>query len=339
VTVSIKQVANAAGVSLGTVSNVLNRPDQVAPETRQRVQAVIAKLGYVRNDSARQLRAGRSRTIAVVVLDVGNPFFTDVVRGAELQAGKDGVMVIVCNSGDDPARQRRHLEQLAEQRVRGVLITPVESDPDAALSLLAMQSVPAVLVDRASGQPDRCSVAVDDVLGGRLAAQHLLAQGHQHIAFLGGPPHLAQVADRYAGAAGAVAHVPHARLTAVETDALTVAAGNVAAQQILAKPDRPTALFCANDLIALGALQALTQAAIAVPGDMAIVGYDDIEYAAAAAVPLSSVRQPRELLGQTAAQLLSEETDNPQAHRHRHVKFLPELVVRRSSTPQDRRTG
>src|SRR5215471_10704884 len=168
VTTNIKEVARQAGVSLGTVSNVLNRPHVVSDATRRRVLEVIKELGYVRNDSARQLRAGRSRTIAIVVLDVANPFFTDVVRGAEEAIEAAGALAVVCNSGESPTRERRHLELLEEQRVQGVLITPVDGGRDPQLANLVSRGTPVVLVDRGSGQVDRCSVAVDDVLGGRI---------------------------------------------------------------------------------------------------------------------------------------------------------------------------
>src|SRR5262245_41687552 len=158
-TASITEVARQAGVSIGTVSNVLNRPNQVAQGTRQRVLAAIAELGYVRNDSARQLRAGHSRQIAVVVLDVANPFFTDVVRGVETAVDDYGVMVIVCNSGQDAGRERRYLDLLEEQRVRGVLITPVDEGPGSRLEQLIERGTPVVLVDRGSAQFSLCSVA------------------------------------------------------------------------------------------------------------------------------------------------------------------------------------
>jgi DNA-binding LacI/PurR family transcriptional regulator len=330
--VSIKDVARRAGVSLGTVSNVLNRPDQVAPATRERVRQAIAEIGYVRNDSARQLREGRSRTLAMVVLDMANPFFTDVARGAEEEAAGHGAMLVLCNSGSDDRREHRHLEQIAEQRMRGVLLTPVVGDGDEPLEMLAAQNIPAVLVDRGSPRPDRCSVTVDDVLGGRLAARHLLALGHTHLGFVGGPLSVTQVADRLHGAAEIV-HAAGARLDHLATAAPTVAAGRDATAALLTAPDRPTALFCANDLLALGALQALILHGLSVPGDMAVIGYDDIDFAAAAAVPLSSVRQPREELGRTAARLLLEEADGDPGHRHQHVVFMPELVVRRSTDP------
>src|SRR5919112_5468796 len=191
---SIKEVAQHAGVSLGTVSNVLNRPEMVAEATRQRVLEAITTLGYVRNDSARQLRAGRSRTIAIVVLDVANPFFTDVVRGAEQVVEEAGSMLVVCNSGEDSSREDRHLELLEEQRVGGILITPVADGRQPVLNRLIERGIPVVLVDRGAGTASRCSVAVDDELGGRLAVGHLLERGHRRIAYLGGPFGIAQVA-------------------------------------------------------------------------------------------------------------------------------------------------
>ncbi len=332
---SIKEVARRAGVSLGTVSNVLNRPQSVTPQTRQRVLDAIEELGYVRNDSARHLRAGRSRTVAIVVLDVSNPFFTDVVHGAEEAVEQAGGMLIVCNSGEDQARERRHLDMLEEQRVRGLLVTPVGDGHHKRLERLIKRGIPVVLVDRGTGEPNRCSVSVDDVLGGRLAAQHLLECGHRRIAFVGGPFSIRQVADRHAGAEAVLAEQDGIELQTVQTRTLSATAGREAAEAICAMPParRPTAVFCANDLLALGALQGLVTGGLRVPQDVAIVGYDDIDFAAAAAVPLTSVRQPREQLGRTAAELLLEEADGAGHHGHRHVVFQPQLVVRQSTVP------
>ncbi|MEV0325917.1 LacI family DNA-binding transcriptional regulator [Micromonospora echinospora] len=337
---NIKQVAQHAGVSLGTVSNVLNRPDLVSPATRQRVLDSIATLGYVRNDSARQLRAGRSRTVAIVVLDISNPFFTDVVRGAEAVIEEAGGMLVVCNSGEDVSRETRHLDMLEEQRVQGLLITPVSDGHHARLDALVDHGIPVVLVDRGSGRPSRCSVAVDDIVGGRLAADHLADNGHKRIIFVGGPMNIRQVSDRHAGAAAALAERDDkVHLDLHPTPTLSVAAGRQAADALVALPAdrRPTAVICANDLLALGVLQGLTTHGVQVPDDIALVGYDDIEFAAAAAVPLSSVRQPREQLGRTAAQLLLEESVDNAKHSHRHVVFQPELVIRASSARDRKR--
>lgn len=329
---SVREVARQAGVSVGTVSNVLNRPDAVAPATRQRVLDAIEHLGFVRNEAARQLRSGHSTTIGLVVLDVANPFFTDVARGAEVMADAQGSTVILCNSAEDPAREARHLAMLEELRVQGVLITPVDIDTPHIDRLLA-HGVPVVFVDRASAQRHRCSVAVDDQWGGLIAVRHLLAHGHRAIGFVGGPFHIRQVADRHRGAERAVAEQHGAGIQIFTTTSLTVAEGRDAGERLLAldRTKRPTAVFCANDLIALGVLQAAVQGGWRVPEELAIVGYDDIEFAAAAAVPLSSVRQPREQLGRTGAQLLAEEVADPDTHAHRQVVYEPDLVVRASS--------
>lgn len=337
-TTSIKEVAARAGVSVGTVSNVLNRPHLVSDVTRERVLDTIRELGFVRNESARQLRAGRSRTVGLVVLDVANPFFTDVAAGAESVVSEAGSIVVLCNSAQDEARESRLLEQLEEQRVQGILITPVNAD-NPRLERLATRGVPVVLVDRTARRRDRCSVAVDDRLGGRLAASHLLEQGHRRVAFVGGPRSLPQVADRLEGAAGVIDSAGDAELVVVETANLTIPGGRKAGGTVadLPKSRRPTAVFCAIDLLALGVLQELVRRGLRVPEDVAIVGYDDIEFAAAAAVPLSSVRQPREEIGRTAAQLLLEEAAGEQGHRHRQIAFDPDLVIRESSTHRRRR--
>jgi len=329
---SVKEVARRAGVSVGTVSNVLNRPEVVAPETRQRVLDAIDALGFVRNDAARHLRTGRSNTIGLVVLDVANPFFTDVAQGADSMVDEMGSTLILCHSAEDPTREARHLAMLEEQRVQGVLITPVDNTTPHIDRLMA-HGIPVVLVDRA-GRRHQCSVAVDDELGGRLAVDHLLERGHRSIAFVGGPFSIQQVTDRHRGAQAALApRDGDAHLEVVETPSLKVADGQTAGQRLfdLSPQRRPTAVFCANDLLALGVLQEAVQHGLRVPHDIAIVGYDDIGFAAAAAVPLSSVRQPREQLGRTAAQLLAEEVNDPEHHTHRQVVYQPELIVRASS--------
>ncbi len=288
----------------------------------------------MRNEAARQLRAGRSRTIGLVVLDIGNPFFTDIAAGVEAAATAAGLSVVLCNSGESSSREEHYLNLLQEQRSYGILITPVTRKL-TRIDEIRRQGTPSILVDRAtSGR--RCSVSVDDVVGGRLAAAHLFAIGHERIAFVGGPMGLNQVSDRLAGArlAGIDAGLDEDAIVVIETPGLNVVEGRAAGAAIAALPARrrPTAAFCANDLIALGVLQEMTRLRINVPHDLAIVGYDDIDFAAAAAVPLTSVRQPRSQLGNSATNLLIEEVTDPDAHTHRKVVFEPELVVRESTS-------
>jgi LacI family transcriptional regulator len=330
--VGIKDVAQHAGVSVGTVSNVINRPDLVAAETRVRVQATIDRLGYVRSEAARSLRAGQSRIIGQLVLDMANPFFADVATGAARAARAAGLRVMLCNSANDPAEEAEYLSLFAEQRVRGVLLTP--ADPTGAdLAVLRRHQIPFVLVDRVTSEG--CSVSVDDVAGGRMAAAHLAETGHELVGYVSGPMNLAQCRDRHTGALAALAAhgLPEGALIHLPAERMDVASGRDAGRGLLELSRRPTAVFCANDLLALGVLQSLYAAGISVPDEMAIVGYDDIELAGAAAVPLTSVRQPSVEMGLIAAELLIEETatDMARRHRHRRVVLEPELIVREST--------
>ncbi len=338
---SIRDVASLAGVSVGTVSNVLNHPDRVSEATRERVEAAVAKLDFVRNESARQLRAGHSGMIGLVVLDAGNPFFTDVAFGAEQVITEAGYSLMLANSGEDTAREARHLGLFERIRAEGVLASPVDA-ASGALTRLRERGIPVVLVDRGTDLTSECSVSVDDAAGGRMATDHLLELGHRRLGVVGGPDSLRQVVERRAGAQEAVAGFADgngrwARLDVFPTTALTIAEGRRVGGELAALDAdvRPTGVFALNDLLALGLLQAFIQAGLRVPEDVALVGYDDITFAAAATIPLSSVRQPREDLGRQAATLLLEEVRPPSGgHEHPHVVFTPELVARASTAPR-----
>lgn len=329
-TVGIKEVAAHAGVSPGTVSNVLNRPERVADATRTRVEAAIRELGFVRNGSASSLRAGQGRTVGLMVLDLGNPFFTDLARGVEDVMSERGYAVILCSSATSAEREERNLRMLAEQQVRGVLVTPVDQGPDR-LALLRERGVNAVMLDHPATRPHQCSVTVDDVSGGQLAVAHLLDTGARDIAYVSGPMGIRQCADRHAGALRALEQAGHGTLRHVTVGEMTPRAGQEAAWQLLG--ELPDAIFCANDLLAMGVLRALLQQGVRVPDRVKLIGYDDIEYATASAIPLSSVRQPTYRLGRIAAELLLEECEDPDGHAHQQIMFQPELVIRESTAP------
>lgn len=223
-----------------------------------------------------------------------------------------------------------------EHRVRGLLIAPV-GDVGRRLDQLRERGIRTVLVDRFSGDGAYSSVSVDSIQGGRMAVEHLLDTGRRHIAFVGGPLTLRQVTDRLAGARVAAdqSGLP-ATVEVVATEGLSVAAGVAAGERILRRegPDRPDAIFAANDLLALGLLQAFVgDGDVRVPEDVAIIGFDDIPFAAAAAVPLSSMRQPSTTIGATALRILLEEAAEPEAIPRQTV-YQPELVVRRSTAPR-----
>ena len=333
---SMREVAAAAAVSVGTVSNVLNSPEKVAPATVARVHAAIDRLGFVRNDAARQLKAGRSRSVGLVVLDVGNPFFTDIARAAEHRAGEHNLTVLLGTSDDDLRRERAYIDAFDEQRVFGLLVSPIGDDLDR-LAALRGRGTPVVLVDRDGSGTGFDSVAVDDVAGARLAVGHLCDTGRRRIAFVGGPTELRQVRDRLRGAREAIARVPGARLEVIDTPALTVLQGRAVGEMLRdrAPRQRPESVFCANDLLAIGVLQALAlMGGVRVPDDIALVGYDDIDFARSAVVPLTSIRQPTQEIGATAIDLLLAAAETGGGHHTpKHVVFQPELIIRSSTVP------
>lgn len=329
---SVKDVAALARVSVGTVSNVLNRPELVAPETVERVTQAMEKLSYVRNEAARQLRLGHSQALGLITLSGGNPFFTDLATAAEDAAADAGFSVIVGNSNDRKDREAGYLSLFEELRVRGVLLSPV-GDPAPRLRRMRDRGISAVLVDTVSTDSSFSSVSVDDVAGGALAAAHLIESGRRRLAYVGGPIEIRQVRDRLQGARQEVAKHPEVTLEVVDVGALTVQEGRAAGAAIAARrsSDRPDAVFAANDLLAIGLLQSLfINGRLAIPQEIALVGYDDIQFASASVVPLTSVRQPSALIGRTGVEILLQEAEDPEL-QPRHVLYQPELVVRESS--------
>jgi LacI family transcriptional regulator len=330
--VSVREVAALAGVSLGTVSNVLNRRDLVAPATLARVELAMTELGYVRNVSARQLRAGSSRMLGVMVPDVGNPFWGEVVRGVEAVASDAGYAIMVCSSDEVPAKETRNLLALLEHRVDGLLLAPV-ADEEEALREFRRRAIRVVMLDHLSEDPTIASVAVDDIHGGAIATEHLLARGHRRIAMVNGERSIAWCADRRTGAHRAVAARgldPEAVITDVPVTALNAREGERIGEGLLAHSPAPTAVLCANDLLALGVLRALTRRGVQVPGDVALVGYDDVDFAAVLSPPLTTVRQEPYRLGREGVGMLFAEPPPEGAPAPRTV-FRPELVVRDSA--------
>ncbi|WP_262851246.1 LacI family DNA-binding transcriptional regulator [Mumia quercus] len=330
---SLRDVAALAGVSVGTVSNVLNHPTKVSAQTAERVFAAIQQLGFVRNEAARQLRQGHSRSVGLIVLDIRNPFFTDVAQGVEDEVTARSRSVLLANCAEDAARESAYLDLFEEQRVDGLLISPV-GDVLERLDRLRARGMAVILVDRLASTESYSSVSVDDVRGGRIATEHLLSLGRRRITFVGASTDIEQVRDRLAGAKAAVAEVPDATLEHREIAGMNVAPALAEGERIVALPpgERPDAVFAANDLIAMGMLQAFTLGGLRVPDDVALIGYDDIDYAASAAIPLSSIRQPSREMGRRAAELLLTEIEAGSRNaEHQHIVFEPELVARAST--------
>jgi LacI family transcriptional regulator len=304
----------------------------VAEETRARVLSAIDELSFVRNESARRLRQGPaapSHAFGVLIEDVANPYYTDVAQGAESALNAGGVDVIWCTSNGSARKEHRALEMLVEQRVTGVLITPVGLDDDR-LAWLRAQGMAVVVLDRHQHPPDVCSARVDHAAGGDIAVTRLLGLGRDRITFVTGGPDSDPSRQRHDGAAMALSRAGAAGLVSLVQDTMTPTAGQQAARRLLDLAPAPSAVFCANDLLAIGLINELLRCGVKVPEEIAVIGYDDIELAATAAVPLTTVRQPRHELGRAAGRLALIEAAEGIDHPHRHIVLTPELIVRNS---------
>ncbi|MDZ8201084.1 LacI family DNA-binding transcriptional regulator [Microbacterium sp. SSW1-59] len=329
--VGIRDVAERAGVSISTVSNALNRPERVRDELVARVRSAADDLGYVPLQAAQQLRAGRSGLLGMTVINIANPFFAAMVSGAEEAAAESGYRILVGNDDDDADKEREHLRLFERVQVEGVLVSPYGS-PDESISMLRARGIPVVLVDAVDDDGTLSAVSFDDVAGGRLSADHLLQAGRRRLAFVGAREEVRQVRERLAGARESVSAYPDATIDVIWSARTTAQLGRELGERIAAAaPDeRPDGIVTANDHLACGIVFGLIASGVRVPEDIAVVGYDDIEFASVAAVPLTSVRQPARDMGRRAAELLIARItgDEPDGAK---VMFEPELVVRAST--------
>ena len=326
-TVGVRDVAAAAGVSVGTVSNVLNNPDRVGARTRERVEEAMRSLGFVGSRAAGQLRSRRSKLIGVVVPDVGNPFWASVLRGVETVADGLRLTLVVCSTHQDPARQRRLLRDLESQGVDGLIIAPIV-DRAADWKSFEARRFGVVTLERQHPGSLGAWVSLDNVQGARLAMDHLLERGHRRLALVNGPSRVSWCAERRAGAVAAVEARgldPAEVIVDVVVDDLTVVEGRTAVGPLL-DARHVTAVMCVNDMLALGALLAMQDRGLRVPDDVALVGYDDADFAPALNPPLTTVHQPSFEMGMAAARLLFDDRDPGE-----HIDFEPRLVVRGST--------
>ena len=325
-------MATLAEVSNGTVSHYLNHPDRVSPEKRDRIKKAIDQLGFVRNNAAWQLRLGRSGTIAYIAPDVSNPFFSTIAEGVEQRAATHNLAVFISNSNRSRAREDAYLDMFEAQQVQGMLVASHDPIEDR-LTQIRARGIPSVLVGQRAMSEAQPSVSVDDVAGGYMAMKHLIDLGRKRIAFVGGPLAIRQVADRLEGAGTAVREAGDVTLEVLNVTNRTITDGREVGRALAARPvnTRPDAIFAVNDLLALGLLQVLVASGARVPDDIALVGYDDIEYGESSIIPLTSVRAPHEGFGFAAVDLLvSQMADEPPA-TPKQLVFQPELVIRAST--------
>jgi DNA-binding LacI/PurR family transcriptional regulator len=338
----IKDVARMAGVSTATVSHVINNTRFVSEETRQKVQAAIDACGYTPNAHARSLASGRSRILGLIISDIANPFFPELVKSVEEKASAHGYEVILSNTNYEPKRIVACVQRMLDQRVQGVAV--LTSEMDFSLSRrLADQEVAVVFLDVGEVGPHTSNIVVNYEKGIREGVEHLLALGHRRIAYISGPGRLKSAARRKAAFTKIMKKYQvslHTTPLIFEGDFKT-AGGQRAAAEILRLNPMPTAIVSGNDLMAIGALRELKSAGLRAPQDISVIGFDDISFASLADPPLTTILIPRSEIGENAVEALIhtiQDADN----LGREFKVSAQLVVRESTgaaPPAKRKRG
>ncbi|MGH9384443.1 MAG: LacI family DNA-binding transcriptional regulator [Vicinamibacterales bacterium] len=326
---TIKRVADRAGVSIATVSRVGADPRAVSDELRLRVQEAALALNYRPSRAARTLRGRTSQAVGVVIPDLENPFFTAVVRGIDLVLQAAGYTLLLANSDEDAARERKILETLRAEGVAGIIFVPINSARDAYRDVLA-PPLYTVAVDRSPSNLRPDLVTVDNVEGTRIGVAHLLDMGHRDVALLGGPSRHSTAKERERGYEQALREAGRPiRPELVYYGDFREGGGYDGMKALIALTRRPTAVFVANNLMTLGAFRALHEAGIRIPEEIAVVGFDDMPWATSLNPPLTAVSQPSQEIGSAAADLLLDRIARLD-RAVRHLILETKLVVRAS---------
>jgi LacI family transcriptional regulator len=327
---TIHDVAKQAGVAPITVSRVINNSGYASAETRRRVEEAAAELGYVPNRMASGLRTKRSNSVALVLTDITNPFFTTVARGVEDAANEAGYTVTFCNSDENAEKEKRYLDLLIQQQVDGILLVPAHGTADM-VEYVQKHGTPVVVLDRRLAEAKTDVVRCDSEGGAYQLIRLLLELGHSRIVLLGGPEGASTADDRKSGYRRAMAEAGHEMADLELCGSFTQASGYEMAKEAIAQRPRPTALFAANNFIAIGALKALLDNDLAVPEDVALVGFDDLPPALVTFPFLTVAAQPAYEMAQKGAELLLARIAGEEPQAYQEVVLPTELIVRRSS--------
>lgn len=328
---TIHDVARLAAVSVATVSNALNAARPVAPATRARVLKAAQALGYTPHAAARSMRGRGSGLIGLIVADITNPFFTSLVQSVERAANAHGYAVLLCNSDEDPVREQNHLQLLRTQRVDGIVLAATGQASAGRALALGQLRAPVVLVDRGLPEFGLDAVILDNRRAALEATRHILGFGHRRIAMISGPSTISTGADRLAGYREALheAGVPYDARWVLDAGFREEPAYD-AACDMLAQRDRPTAIFAANNLIAIGVMRAIADRRLRCPQDVSVVSIDDFAWANAFRPRLTTVAQPVADMGEAAVRLLMGRVAQTAPAEPRLEIMAPMLVVRDS---------
>jgi LacI family transcriptional regulator len=326
---TIREVAERAHVSPTTVSHVINKTRFVSKETRERVLLALEELGYKPNELARSLRSGKTFTLGLILPDNSNPFFAEISRGIESSAFEADYSVILCNTEGNQEREEFYVDLLLKKQVDGLIFVAAGDRADSLYSLVK-RKIPVIIVDRNVPGPEVDAVLVDNITGGWAAVRYLIELGHRRIACITGPSNVTPSSGRVIGYRKALteANIPVDE-TLISQGNFRIESGEQIALELLQRADRPSAIFACNDLMAIGAMRAANRLELDIPGDVSIIGYDDIELARYVTPLLTTVFQPKSLMGQVAVKLLLDRMEN--IDRPKQVEVLqPELVIRES---------
>ncbi len=326
----MKDVARVAGVSTSTVSHVINNDRFVSEAIREKVEAAVKSLNYAPSALARSLKLNQTRTIGMLITASTNPFYSELVRGVERSCFERGYSLVLCNTEGDEQRMNRNLETLMQKRVDGLLLLCTETHQPSPEIMQRYPSVPTVMMDWAPFDGTSDLIQDNSLLGGDMATQHLIDKGHTRIACITGPLDKTPARLRLEGFLVAMdrAGLPVPDGYQITGD-FEFSGGFEAMQSLLAQKDRPQAVFIGNDAMAVGAYQALYQAGLRVPDDIAVVGYDDIELAQYMTPPLTTIHQPKDELGELAIDVLIHRIAQP-ALQPQKLQLTPVLMERGS---------
>ena len=326
---TIKDIAELARVSTATVSRVMNHHPQIADETRSRVLQAMEQVGYEPSRVARRMRMKTTNIVGLILSDIANPFFASVVRGIEDLAYANGYSLLLCNSNEELAREELYVRVLLAEKVAGVIVSPThESSP--ACKTLVDSGIPVVAMDRYLCHLDVDTVVVDNVHGSYEAVSHLIALGHQRIALIGGPTAVTTGRERQEGYEKALKdHGITVDESLIKVGTFRQDSGYQKACELLEMDTPPTAIFAANNLMTLGALNAIHEKGLSIPGNISIVGFDDMPWASSLNPPLTAVAQPAYELGQAAGELLLARIAEPERPA-RQIRLETHLVIRES---------
>ncbi|MGF1723725.1 HTH-type transcriptional repressor PurR [Photobacterium nomapromontoriensis] len=327
---TIKDVARMAGVSTTTVSHVINKTRFVAEATQKKVLAAVDELNYAPSAVARSLKCNTTRTIGMLVTKSTNPFFAEVVHGVEEYCYSEGYTLILCNTEGNLTKQRDYLRMLAEKRVDGLLVMCSDLDEELLALLERQKDLPMVVMDWGPESPHTDKIQDNAELGGYVATKFFIEHGHKAIGCLTGHREKTACRERLKGfnKAMAEAGLPVNEAWILEGDFECESAVN-AANQIIAMEERPTAIFCFNDIMAMGLISTFQLAGINVPDDISIIGYDNIDLAPYFSPPLTTIHQPKRRLGKSAVEILMYRMRDKD-HATQVFEMVPELVVRQS---------